>query len=42
MRDCLSKIVAVEMELAYEDLWKTVVLVKPPWTFKDLIHLLDK
>ena len=42
LRDALSAVVTVEMKLAFDNLWSTVVSVKPPWTLKDLVHILDK
>ena len=42
LRDSLSAVVAVEMELAFDSLWSTVVTVKPPWTLQDVLHIMDK
>lgn len=42
VRDALSAVVSVEMELAFDNLWTTVVTIKPPWTLTDLIHIMEK
>ena len=42
LRESLAAVVSVEMELAFDTLWTTVVSVKPPWTLRDLLHILDK
>lgn len=42
LRESLAVVVPVEMELAFDSLWSTVITVKPPWTLRDLLHILDK
>lgn len=42
LRESLAAVVPVEMELAYDNLWTTVISIKPPWTLKDLLLILDK
>lgn len=42
VREGLAAAIQREMVEAYDDLWVKVVAVKPPWTLKDLTHLLDK
>ena len=42
LREALARIVAVEMEMAYDSSWTDIVIVKPPWTLYDLILILNK
>jgi len=42
MREGLAVVVETEMRAAYEQLWETIVFIKPPWTLADLLQLLDK
>ena len=43
VRDGLGAAIVREMVEAYDEkLWYQVVYVKPPWTLKDVIFLLDK
>lgn len=42
LRDALDHVVQVEMEKAFDSLWTSVVVVKPPWALVDLLHILDK
>lgn len=43
MREGLAAVIQEEMSKAFgSDLWLQVVAIKPPWTFKDIVQLLDK
>lgn len=43
LREGLAAVIQEEMSKAFgSDLWLQVVAIKPPWTFKDIVQLLDK
>ena len=42
LRDALSCCIEEHMVKIYEELWMTIVAVKPPWTLRDCLFLLNK
>jgi hypothetical protein len=42
LRDALSCCIEEHMVKIYEELWMTIVAVKPPWTLRDCLFLLKK
>jgi len=42
LREAFAAIVEKELKEAYDELWLTVVKIKPPWTMLDTMDLLDR
>ncbi|KAK0148127.1 Transcriptional protein SWT1 [Merluccius polli] len=42
LKEALSHILEVEMKAAYEDLWKDIVYLKPPWELPDVLRCMRK
>ncbi|XP_077862737.1 transcriptional protein SWT1-like [Saccoglossus kowalevskii] len=42
LREALSVVLETEMKNAFGDIWLSIVLIKPPWTMKDLIDCYNK
>ncbi|XP_057371119.1 transcriptional protein SWT1-like [Daphnia carinata] len=40
--DSMSQLLEYEMKQVYEDIWHQIVLIKPPWNFRDLLRCIDK
>jgi hypothetical protein len=38
----LSVVVVKEMKAAFDSLWTTMVMVRPPWSLREVITILDK
>jgi len=38
----LSHVIEYEMKLVFGDMWRKIVIVKPPWNLEDIIRCLDK
>ncbi|XP_065839549.1 transcriptional protein SWT1-like [Oscarella lobularis] len=42
LRDALSLCIREQMKTIYDEIWESIVVIKPPWTLRDCLQLLSR